>query len=145
MNLYDIRLLHVRLEEIRATPFTADDDDDDSYQAELAVEFVGSVKDINVGDEFEISIVMTALSNAAPFFTMAMIGTFEVLAQPAVKDLSHVDAPYELGSLLYPYIRNLAKPIIEYLGASTVDIPFAPPPPPPQTKKPARKKRSNVV
>jgi hypothetical protein len=72
-----------------------------------------------------------------------MIGTFEILAEAAISDLSHENAPYELGSLLFPYIRNLVKPLLEYLGARAVELPFAPPRPPQagQTKKKTSKRK----
>ena len=146
MNLYDVRLLLVRANEIRATPFLSSEEereeDDEGFDAKLNVEIVSPIKDLKVGDEFEVSITLVTLAEEQPFFSMTMIGTFEILGEAAIGDLIHANAPYELGSLLYPYIRNLAKPIIEYLGASAIDIPFAPPPPPsPPSKKTSAKKR----
>lgn len=145
MNLYDIRLLHVRLNEIHATPFEAEDEEDGDedgggYKADLTVEIISPTEGLTVGDTFQVGIDMTAKSDGKVFLTLSMIGAFEVLAEPAIKDLTHTNAPYEVGSLLYPYVRNLAKPIIEYLGAGTAAIPFAPPPPP-RAKRVVRKKK----
>jgi len=145
MNLYDVRLLLVRANEIHATPFLSSekerDEDKEGFDAKLNVEIVSSVKDLSVGDEFEVSITMITLAEGETFFSINMIGTFEILGEAAIEGLSHTNAPYELGSLLYPYVRNLAKPIIEYLGASAIDMPFAPPSPPLPKKPATRKKR----
>lgn len=147
MNLYDIRLLHVRTKEIHATSFEAeaeaegDDEGGGSYRIDLSVELVDPIEGMAVGDVFNACIDMVAAYGDERFFTMSMIGAFEVLAESAIKDLTHPNAPYELGSLLYPYIRNLAKPIIEYLGEGTAGIPFAPPPPPPPREKRAVRRK----
>ncbi|WP_122300031.1 hypothetical protein [Pseudomonas syringae] len=146
MNLYDVRLLLVRANEIHATPFLSSEqereEDEDGFDAKLNVEIINPKKDLKVGDEFEVGITMITLAEGEVFFSINMIGTFEVLGEAAISDLSHANAPYELGSLLYPYVRNLAKPIIEYMGASAVDMPFAPPSPPLPKKSPTRKKRA---
>jgi hypothetical protein len=148
MNLYDVRLLLVRAEQIHATPYPVEEEKNEGgYQAKLNVEFASPVKDISVGGHFDIRFTMETLVGETQFLSITMIGSFEVMAEAAIPDLGHSNAPYELGSLLYPYIRNLAKPIIEYLGASAVEIPFAPPPPPPPLppkKRVLRKKRSTA-
>lgn len=145
MNLYDVRLLLVRANEIHASPFLSSEqereEDEEGFEAKLNVEILGSVKDLKIGDEFEVGITMITLAEGEPFFTINMIGTFEILGEAAIAGLTHTNAPYELGSLLYPYVRNLAKPIIEYLGASAIDMPFAPPSPPIPKKPVSRKKR----
>ncbi|WP_458373040.1 hypothetical protein [Pseudomonas laurylsulfatiphila] len=142
MNLYDIRLLNVQARSIQASPFNPSEDEG-GYEANISVEIVPSEKELHVGDEFEVCItMMTNAEGQSPFFTISMIGEFEILAESAIADLTHTNAPYELGSLIYPYMRNLAKPILEYLGAQAVGFPFAPPAPPVQgKKKPARKRR----
>lgn len=142
MNLYDIRLLNIQARSIDASPFTPSVDGD-GYEAKISVELVPPERDLQVGDEFEVSITMlTMVDGQDPFFNITMIGEFEIIAESAIADLKDVRAPYELGSLIYPYMRNLAKPILEYLGAEAVGFPFAPPAPPVQEKKKApRKKR----
>lgn len=142
MNLYDIRLLNVQAQEIHASPFSPSEDGE-GYEAKINVELIPPEKDLKVGDEFEVSITMlTRVNERSPFFSISMIGEFEILAESAISDLTHANAPYELGSLIYPYMRNLAKPILEYLGAQAVGFPFAPPAPPHQEKKKSpRKKR----
>lgn len=143
MNLYDVRLVQVRIAEIQATALSPDDDlkDDNGYNADLHVEIINPGAGIAVGDAFQVKITLVTTESEKPFLQMTMMGTFEILGEAALTDLSHENAPYELGSLLYPYIRNLTKPIIEYLGVSSVDIPFAPPAPPPKKKKATKRKR----
>lgn len=142
MNLYDIRLLNIQAQEIHASPFTPSEGGD-GYEAKISVELVPPQKELQVGDEFYVSITMlTMVDGQAPFFTITMTGEFEIIAESAIVELTDISAPYELGSLIYPYMRNLAKPILEHLGAEAVGFPFAPPAPPTQEKKKSpRKKR----
>lgn len=145
MNLYDIRLLNVQARSIEASPFTPSESGD-GYVAKISVELVPPENDLQVGDEFEVSITMlTTVDNQDPFFTITMIGEFEIIAESAIADLKDTNAPYELGSLIYPYMRSLAKPILEHLGAEAIGFPFAPPAPPApiaqDKKRTTRKKR----
>ena len=147
MNLYDVRLLDVRIQEIRAKAPSFESDSDDGYNAKLNVEIINPGEGLAVGETFQVKIALVTTEDGKPFMQMKMIGTSEVRVEAAITNLSHENAPYELGSLLYPYIRNLTKPIIEYLGASDVEMPFAPPAPPLPSSKPKRKasKRKSIV
>ncbi|MCJ2375148.1 MULTISPECIES: hypothetical protein [Pseudomonas] len=143
MNLYDVRLTQVRLADITATAVSENDEVEDKkgYNANLHVEIVHPGDGLAVGDFFEVKIALLTTESKKPFLQMTMFGTFEILGEAALTDLGHENAPYELGSLLYPYIRNLTKPIIEYMGASAVELPFAPPAPPAKKKKAVRRKK----
>lgn len=141
MNLYDIRLELVRVEEIHGLPFDPSEDEE-GYAAKMNVEFIGSIKELKVRDNFDVRINLeTSIDGNEGFFSLSMIGTFQAMTDAAMGGLDHPDAPYELGSLLYPYVRNVAKPLLEYLGANAIEFPFAPPAPPLQAKPPLRKRR----
>lgn len=145
MNLYDVRLLNVRIQDIRAKAPSFESESEEGYNARLNVEILNPGDNLAVGDKFRVQIALVTTEDDKPFLQMTMIGVFEVLGEAALTDLSHENAPYELGSLLYPYLRNLTKPIIEYLGASDVEMPFAPPSPPPPDSKPKRKATKRKV
>lgn len=135
MNLYDVRLLNVQIQEIRAKAPSFASDSDDGYNARLNVEILNPGKGLAVSETFQVQIALVTTEDDKPFMNVVMVGTFEVLGEAALVDLSHENAPYELGSLLYPYLRTLTKPIIEYLGANDVEMPFAPPAPPSPAKQ----------
>lgn len=64
----------------------------------------------------------------SPFFKIEVVGHF------LAKDTHKLDAwindaegAYSLGAMIFPYLRNLSKPMLEGLGASQVDFPWSSP------------------
>jgi hypothetical protein len=144
MNLYDVRLELVKVEEIRGVPFepSSDENGEDGYDARFHVAINGSVSEIGLNDFVDVKVkLQTSINDGAPFFEISVIGTFQVITNEGVSALGTREAPYELGSLLYPYLRNVAKPLLELLGANAIDFPYAPPQAPARKKPATRKKK----
>jgi hypothetical protein len=144
MNLYDVRLDLVKVEEIRGVPFepSFEDDGEDGYDARFHVAISRSPSEIELDDYVDVRVkLQTSINDGSPFFEISVIGTFQVITPEGVSALATREAPYELGSLLYPYLRNVAKPLLELLGANSIDFPYAPPQAPPKKKPATRKKK----
>ena len=140
MNLHDVRLEGVILEEIRGTPY--EDNGDDAYDARFQVAVLSQVQDLQANDSVEVRVkLQTSQSGETPFFEISMIGKFRLLTPEVAVSIASAGANYELGSLLYPYLRSIAKPVLEAMGANPVDFPFSPPPAPPKKKPATRKKK----
>lgn len=138
MKLNDIRLALVSVESITGSAFRHSEDDQ-GFEAKLGVEYANPIDDLGAGDAFSVRMTLeTRAAGGDIFFNLKIIGEFQIIEPSVVDNLKLPDVPYEVALLLYPYMRNVAKPNLEYLGASASDFPFSPPPP--STRKPASRR-----
>nr|WP_075723383.1 MULTISPECIES: hypothetical protein [Pseudomonas] len=64
-----------------------------------------------------------------PFFRIEIVGHFCAVHPNGMKEwIDTEEAAYILGATLYPYLRNLSKPLLEGLGSAQVDFPWSSPP-----------------
>ncbi|ARU87461.1 hypothetical protein [Pseudomonas sp. M30-35] len=76
-----------------------------------------------------------------PFFRIEIIGHFCALRPNGMKEwIDTEEAAYILGATLYPYLRNLSKPLLEGLGSAQVDFPWSSPPISKITQKKVKRK-----
>jgi hypothetical protein len=146
MNLNDIRLVLVCAEGINGSAFRPLEEGQ-GFEAKLGVEYANPIDDLGAGDTFDVRMTLEArVTGGDVFFRLSIIGEFQVIDPSVIESLKLPDVPYEVALLLYPYMRSVAKPNLEYLGASSSDFPFAPPRPPSRKqatrKAPARKKKT---
>lgn len=144
MNLSDVRLKLVRVSEIRGHAYNVD------VNSQFEARFKSKITTENIptelGEDIEVELSLEASmpKTPEPFFMMSVIGTFEIMRKGVIDGLSPQESSYHLGSLIFPYLRNLAKPVIEHLSAADIDFPFSMPPPPTngaQATKQARGKK----
>lgn len=145
MNLYDVRLEDVKLEEVRATPYepSVDEGDEDTYDAKFQVVLIKPQAAIKAGGFVAVRVkLQTSVNSGEPFLELSVIGKFQVITAEGVAAVETVEANYEFAALLYPYLRQIAKPILESMGANAIDFPLSPPPAPPRKKPTPRKKKA---
>lgn len=147
MNLFDVSLKLIRVNEIRGHAY--DVDANSRFEARFKSIIKSEHENCILGNDIQAELSLEASMPDAPeaFFVISVIGTFEITSQEAIDELSSPAGSYQLGTLMFPYLRSLAKPIIEHLSAADIDFPFSMPTPPAppkasEAKKPAKPKKS---
>lgn len=69
-----------------------------------------------------------AESEDSSFFKIEVIGHFKAKDTDDLDSwINTAEGAYSLGAMIFPYLRNLSKPMLEGLGASQVDFPWSSP------------------
>lgn len=128
MSITKITLNSVRAIEVSGTEYLIEENI--GFQASFRLKLLNEKKTTyNEGDTLEATFALETAENkdSKPFFKLVLKGTFTVDCD-GISDwiLSH-DGAYSIGMTLFPYVRSLSKPMLEYLGAADLDFPFSPP------------------
>jgi|TARA_Y100000296_G_scaffold52547_1_gene60152 preprotein translocase subunit SecB len=144
MKTSDILLLRVRLEEIHGKAFSTEGEPEVELRVLFRTKVVTDLEGIKKGDVFEARLYFSAHPSATsePDFSIEVAGDFKILDEHVIKELTADPVAFEAASLLFPYVRSLAKPILENLGTANIEFPFHLPPPPSGAEgKPGSSKR----
>lgn len=79
----------------------------------------------------------------AAFFKIELVGHFKAKETEDLDPwINSEEGAFSLGAMIFPYLRNLSKPMLEGLGAAQVDFPWSSPEITKiQEAKPKKKKR----
>lgn len=132
MSLQNVALKFVTISSVSGQSLeNGIDEDSPSFKARFGL----SLDTEEFGEENEYSFTVSQKfetlfsEDAEPFFKMEIVGHFFATDPTGVKEwINSEEAAYILGSTLYPYLRNLSKPLLEGLGAAQIDFPWSSPP-----------------
>ncbi|WP_313058346.1 hypothetical protein [Stutzerimonas nitrititolerans] len=143
MNLFDLRLTSFRVMEIKGESFNTSPDENPGYAGRFQADILSDITDIAVGGTVSARLAFMAReeSEEDPFFSIAVAGHFEIMAETAIAEITGEHGSFQIATYLFPYLRNIAKPLLEQLGAAEVDFPlYLPPPPKTSPKRTTRRK-----
>lgn len=131
MNLFDLRLTRVKAISITGSEFDFGPEEGMiGFAVKFKSELMESIDSLDVGKSFNVRLSFSGSPTAEtdPFLAITMEGTFSILGSTALAEIKGEDGIYKVASLIFPYLRNVAKPLIEGLGATAVEFPFHLPP-----------------
>lgn len=132
MSLELVTLRHISVRHVHGDRFTSEDIGDESaFKARfgLTIEVEDSKKDTDefrfqIGQKFEA----VAPSTNEPFFNIEIAGHFSADDNEIIREwIDTREGAYALGATLFPYLRSLAKPLLEGLGAAQIEFPWSTP------------------
>ncbi|WP_095052222.1 hypothetical protein [Pseudomonas sp. Irchel s3b2] len=146
MSLQNVALKFVTISNVSGESYeNGIDEESPAFKARFGL----SLDTADFGEDNDYSFTVTQkfetlfTENSEPFFKMEIVGHFFATQPEGVKDwIDTEEAAYILGSTLYPYLRNLSKPLLEGLGAAQIDFPWSSPP---ITKIAAKKTKRKLV
>ncbi|WIV25631.1 hypothetical protein QN085_08565 [Pseudomonas sp. M2(2023)] len=136
MSLDLITLKHITIRSVHGDHFKADVvDGNSSFKARFSLSVEGESKSTSATKELHFSVGLefeaTLHDVDKPFFKIEIAGNFKAAAknrEVVTQWINSKEGAHVLGATLYPYLRSLAKPLIEGLGASHIDFPWSTPP-----------------
>ncbi|MDS1045127.1 hypothetical protein QM013_33855 [Pseudomonas aeruginosa] len=144
MSLHNVLLKYVSIANLYGKAFDGDvGDEAPTFKARFGLTLDTDKLNEENENSFEISLSFeTFFANDESFFKIEIVGHFSITGEVSATEdwLKTPEAANILGTSLYPYLRNLSKPLLEGLGAGDVDFPWgAPPFIDPKAKKERRK------
>ncbi len=138
MSLQKVNLEFVSIAGVsgQATDFSSDTESQDSiagFKARFGLTVNAATLNSPSENRFTVQLKFEAFEGSAesedsPFFKIEVVGNFKA------KDTSDLDSwinseegAFSLGAMIFPYLRNLSKPMLEGLGAGQVDFPWSSP------------------
>ncbi|GGC87230.1 hypothetical protein [Halopseudomonas salina] len=146
MKASDVRLDLVRIENITGTAFGQSDEAETAkLKAIFNARIVSDLEGLSKGDLFELRLRFAAIigDEETPSYEIEVAGDFIIEDEHIVKEIKTEAGVYETASLLFPYLRQFSKPILESLGTGNIDFPFYIALPPPTRKKGSSKARAD--
>lgn len=131
MSLELVTLRHVSVRHVHGDRFTSEDIGDDSaFKARFGLTI--EVEENQKNDDFRFQVGQTfeavVPSTNAPFFKIEIAGHFLADDNDEIKAwIDTAEGAYALGATLFPYLRSLAKPLLEGLGAAQIEFPWSTP------------------
>ena len=149
MSLQNVTLKFVTIANVSGKSFDQEIEDSDApaFRARFGLSLDREEFNEESDYSFKVTQNFEALftDEAEPFFKMEIVGHFFATSHEGVGEwIDTEDAAYILGSTMYPYLRNLAKPLLEGLGAAQIDFPWSSPPITKIQEKKARRKTPKV-
>lgn len=132
MSLELVTLKYVSIRNVHGDSFEHNDiENESSFKARFGLSIETDVDQeakneyrFAVGQRFEAVLP----NKAEPFFKIEIVGHFITRHKDKVAPWSEsTSGAYELGCLLFPYLRAHAKPLLEGLGASQIEFPWSTP------------------
>lgn len=131
MSLELVTLRHVSVRHVHGDRFTSEEIGEESaFKARfgLTIEIEENQEDdefrFQIGQNFEAVIPSTN----EPFFKIEIAGHFSSADKKTVGAwINTREGAYDLGATLFPYLRSLAKPLLEGLGAAQIEFPWSTP------------------
>lgn len=132
MSLELVTLRYVSIRNVHGDSFDHSDvENESSFKARFGLSIetdddAGTKNEyrFTVGQRFEAVLP----KKDEPFFKIEIAGHF--ITQHKEKVVPWIKAPsgaYDLGALLFPYLRAYIKPLLEGLGSSQIEFPWSPP------------------
>lgn len=151
MNISDLRLALVRLISVEGKAFGPEDEGQEESQlrASFASKIETNLEGLKVGDSFDLHLSFKAIidNSESPAFEAEVCGEFFILNDRVLKELQSDLGVYQAATMVFPYLRNFSKPILEALGTANIDFPFFLPTPPEERQKkksPVRRSRAKL-
>lgn len=151
MNISDLRLTLVRLILVKGESFgpKSEDQTESQLRASFTSKITADLEGLEVGADFDLHLNFKAIIDDSedPAFEAEVCGVFVVNNQQALKELGSDEGVYQAATMIFPYLRNFSKPILEALGTANIDFPYflpTPPPAEPKRKRPAARNRAKA-
>jgi|SRR5690606_31921225 len=126
----NLTISSLRLKSIKGESFNVRDQGE---QAGFAAQFKGYLEhrdSIEVGDEVKARLVLdcTVEENEDPVFSIEVLASIRVGDESGVSLLQSKAGARNAAELIFPFLRQLANPILESLSSSDIEFPFNLPP-----------------
>jgi len=140
VKAFDLRLIKTQAESIKGETFDLTSESSPGFAVKFKAEVIDDVDKLAVGDVFKAKLSFTAFpaDGGESFFSISLTGDLEVMEEAALVSLKSETGAYQAANYIFPYVRTLAKIMLEALGASAVEFPYHLPPPPKASKRKAR-------
>lgn len=131
MSLRNVKLAHVSTSRIDGKALESiESADSGTIKIRFGISINTDEIKEKISQNFSVKqIIETVFSeDADPFFTLEVNGFFVVKDTEQFEEwIDTPDAVYAVSSILFPYARSIAKPVLESLCSADIDFPWFPP------------------
>jgi hypothetical protein len=132
MSIQKLYLNYVTLSHVNGKAFEPDEEQEKEcgLRAKFGIKIDSSKFNEESGYELKVfeSIETRVGDSKEKTFSIEIVGHYSSNEPEIVKAwIETPEAAYTLATSLFPYLRNLARPLLEHLGAADVDFPWNPP------------------